>query len=338
MALSGSFLKRALFLPVYAALALNLVNSAAAQEKLTFALNWTPDDGHIPFWVALEKGYYAKRGLDVDFQFSNGSGDSLAKVDTGRAQMGLTDALVMMPAVARGSKVKIVGIQYDISPLNMFMRTDSGITKPKDLEGKTIGASPGNSQRVLFGAFAKLTGIDESKVTWVNIAPTAGAASLFAKRVDALAIYTTQLPVLEKVLGKGQVRGMPWADYGLDPYSLSLVVNDDYAAKKPEAVKAFLAATYEGTRDVFSDLDGSLALYKKRVPEIDVDVMRNGLQQVILALMKTKRFADHGIGWIDRDKICASVKLANENLEMPRQLSCDEVYSPNYLTRVDLPK
>ena len=211
MAVESMFSRRVL---LAAAMGLASLHGATAQplEKLTFALNWTPDDGHIPFWVALEKGYYAKRGLDVDLQFSQGSGDSLAKVDTGRAQMGLTDALVMMPAVARGSKVKIVGIQYDISPLNMFTRTDSGIVKPKDLEGKTIGASPGNSQRVLFGAFAKLAGFDESKVTWVNIAPTAGASALFGKRVDALALYTTQLPVLEKVLGKGQVHSMPWAD------------------------------------------------------------------------------------------------------------------------------
>jgi NitT/TauT family transport system substrate-binding protein len=286
----------------------------------------------------MEKGYYAKRGLDVDIQFSNGSGDALAKVDTGRAQMGLVDALVMFPAVARGSKVKIVGIVYDISPFNIYTRTDSGIKVPKDLEGKTIGASPGNTQRVLFPAFAKLTNIDPAKVEWVNIGPTAGATALFAKRVDAVSLFTTERPVMEKILGKGNVHMMPWADYGLDAYSLAVIVSEDFLAKKPDAVRGFLAASFEGWRDTFADLEGSLAIYKKRVPEIDVNVVRTALKEAIFGLIKSKRFVDHGIGWIEREKMCASVKLANDNLGMPRAVSCDEVYSDKYLTRVDLPK
>lgn len=318
--------------------ALAITHGAMAQEKLTYALNWSPDNGHIAYWVALEKGYYSKRGLDVDLQFSQGSGDALAKVDTGRAQMGLVDALVMFPAVARGSKVKIVGIVYDISPFNIFTREDSGIKTPKGLEGKTIGASPGNTQRVLFSAFTKLTNIDGSKVEWVNIGPTAGASALFAKRVDAVALYTTELPVMEKILGKGNVRTMPWADYGLDAYSLSVIVGDDFLTKKPQVVSAFLEASFEGWRDVFANLEESLTIYKKRVPEIDVAVVRTALQTAIFGLIKSKRFVDHGIGWIDRDKMCASVKLANDNLDMPRKISCDDVYSDKYLKRVDLPK
>jgi NitT/TauT family transport system substrate-binding protein len=320
--------------------ALAIVQGTVAQplEKMTYALNWTPDSGHIGYWVALEKGYYAKRGVDVDLQFSTGSGDALAKVDTGRAQMGLVDALVMFPAVARGSKVKIVAIVYDISPFNIYTRRDSGIKVPKDLEGKTIGASPGNTQRVLFPAFAKLAGIDSSKVEWVNISPTAGPSALLAKRVDAVALFTTQMPVMEKILGKGNVHTMPWADYGLDAYSLSTIVADDFLKKKPEAVRGFLTASAEGWRDVFANLDESLAIYKKRVPEIDVDVVRTTLQQAIFGLMKSKRFVEHGIGWIDREKMCASVKLANDNLGLSRPVACDEVYSDKYLTRVDLPK
>ena len=59
--------------------------SASAQEKFTFALNWFAVGDHAAYWVALDKGYYKAKGLDVTLENSKGSGDSIAKVDTGRS-------------------------------------------------------------------------------------------------------------------------------------------------------------------------------------------------------------------------------------------------------------
>src|SRR5438105_12253122 len=133
---------------------------AAAQEKFTFALNWYAVGDHAAYWVALDKGYYKAKGLDVELQNSKGSGDSIAKVDTNRADIGLADAVVVIPRVAQGAKIKIVGAVFDLTPLNIWTRKDTGITKPKDLEGKLLAAPPGDSQRQLVPAFAKINGVD----------------------------------------------------------------------------------------------------------------------------------------------------------------------------------
>src|SRR5215472_1489538 len=87
--------------------------SVAAQEKFNFALNWFAVGDHAAYWVALDKGYYKARGLDVELQNSKGSGDSIAKVDTGRADVGLADSAVVIAAVSRGGKVKVVGMVFD---------------------------------------------------------------------------------------------------------------------------------------------------------------------------------------------------------------------------------
>src|SRR5216110_3412596 len=79
---------------------------AQSPEKFTFALNWFPVGDHAAYWVALEKGYFAQRGLDVTLENSKGSGDSIAKVDTGRADAGLADSAVVISSSARGAKVK----------------------------------------------------------------------------------------------------------------------------------------------------------------------------------------------------------------------------------------
>src|ERR1700682_3752337 len=89
--------------------------SASAQEKFNFALNWFAVGDHAAYWVALDKGYYKAKGLDVTLENSKGSGDSIAKVDTNRADIGLADAVVVIPRVAQGAKIKIVGAVFDLT-------------------------------------------------------------------------------------------------------------------------------------------------------------------------------------------------------------------------------
>src|SRR5215475_468633 len=87
--------------------------AASAEEKFTFALNWFAVGDHAAYWVALDKGYFAQRGLEVTLENSKGSGDSIAKVDTGRADAGLADTAVVIASLARTAKIKIVGMVFD---------------------------------------------------------------------------------------------------------------------------------------------------------------------------------------------------------------------------------
>ncbi|MEO8925360.1 MAG: ABC transporter substrate-binding protein [Caldimonas sp.] len=316
--------------------------SASAQaptpplEKFTFALNWFPVGDHAAYWVALDKGYFAKAGLDVTLENSKGSGDSIAKVDTGRADAGLADTVAVVAADARGANVKIVGMVFDKTPLNFFSRKDNPITKPKDLEGKTIGAPPGDSQRQAWPAFAKLHKIDDSKVTWVNIEGSAKMAALAEKRVDLVADYSTGLPYYVRALGAGNVVMMPWADTGFDLYSMSIMASEKTMKERPKVLRAFLAAAYMGWRDVMNDPKGALAIFKKRVPEIDLALIEPNMM-LGLDLMRTKNYADHGIGWIDNKKMCASVDLINTYMGLAKKVDCNVVYTTDFLTRVAMP-
>ena len=312
--------------------------SAQQPQKVVFALNWFPVGDHAAYWVALEKGYYRQRGLDVDMQNSKGSGDSIAKVDTGRADVGLADSAVVIAASARGAKVKVVGMVFDKSPLNVWSRKEAPITKPKDLEGKSVAAPPGDGQRQMFPAFARLHGIDQTKVTWVNVEPAAKVPALAEKRVDAVADYTTGLPFYEKAMGKGNAIMLPWADHGFDMYSMSIIASEKTMKERAPVLKAFLEASYLGWRDVMSDPKSALEIFKKRVPDIDLTLIEPNLM-LGLELMRTERYAKNGIGWMDRGKMCGTVEFINTHMpDMPRKVGCDEVFSPEFLTKVDLPK
>src|SRR5690349_23344360 len=108
-------MKRSIALAVAALVA--ATGSASAQEPWKFALNWFPVGDHAAYWVALDKGYFADRGLDVTLESSKGSGDSIAKVDSGRADAGLADSAVVIASHARGTSIKVVGMVFDKTPL-----------------------------------------------------------------------------------------------------------------------------------------------------------------------------------------------------------------------------
>jgi NitT/TauT family transport system substrate-binding protein len=316
-----------------------LAESAAAQtpEKFTFALNWFAVGDHAAYWVALEKGYFTARGLDVTLENSKGSGDSIAKVDTGRADAGLADTAVVIAALARNAKIKIVGMVFDKTPLNVFSSTEKAIRKPKDLEGKTIAAPPGDSQRQIWPAFAKANQVDDSKVTWVNVEPAAKIAALAEKRVDAVADYTTGLPYYEKPMGAGNVVMMPWANFGLDMYSMSIMASEKTMTEKPKALRAFLQAAYMGWRDVMADPKEAITIFKKRVPEIDAAIIEANMH-LGLDLMKTPRFAANGIGWMEQQKMCSSVDLVNTYMDLPRKVTCSAVFTNEFLSKVAIPQ
>jgi len=322
---------------VLVALALGSPSAQPAPQKVVFALNWFPVGDHAAYWVALEKGYYRQRGLDVDMQNSKGSGDSIAKVDTGRADVGLADSAVVIASSARGTKVKVVGMVFDKSPLNVWSRKEAPITKPKDLEGKTVAAPPGDGQRQMFPAFARLNGIDPAKVTWVNVEPAAKVPALAEKRVDAVADYTTGLPFYEKAVGKGNAVMLPWADHGFDMYSMSIIASEKTMKERAPMLRAFLEASYLGWRDVMSDPKSALEIFKKRVPEIDLSIIEPNMMMG-LELMKTDRYAKNGIGWMEEKKMCDSVDLVNTYMGVPTKVECKAVYTNEFLTKVELPK
>src|SRR5262249_19368042 len=211
------------------------------------------------------------------------------------------------------------------------------ITRRRDLEGRPVGAPPGDGQRQMFPAFAKLHGIDQTKVTWVNIEPAAKVPALAEKRVDSVADYTTGLPFYEKAMGKGNAVMMPCADHDFDMDGIAIIESEKTMKERPKAVRAFLEASYLGWRDVMDDPKSALEIFKKRVPEIDLSLIEPNLKMG-LELMKTDRYAKNGIGWMEEQKMCQSVDLVNTYMGVPTKVECKAGYTNESRTKVGQPR
>ena len=127
---------------------------------------------------------------------------------------------------------------------------------------------------------------------------------------------------------------MPWADFGFDLYSMSIMASEKTMKEKPKQLKAFLEASYMGWRDVMADPKAAMVIFKKRVPEIDVEAMTAEHDDGPRA-DEDRAYAKNGIGSIDDKRMCASVDLVNTYMGLPKKVDCKDVYTKDFYTKVD---
>src|SRR6476660_5332807 len=135
--------------------ALTVPASGPAQQKplhpVTLILDFVPTGEYVPHYTALEKGWYKEEGLDVKIVRGQGSADTLKRIAAGQGEVGIADISTVIAGRANSDvKVKGIALWYRRPPHGIFVRADSPIKSPKELEGKKLAISPGNSHQVLW--------------------------------------------------------------------------------------------------------------------------------------------------------------------------------------------
>jgi NitT/TauT family transport system substrate-binding protein len=221
-------------------------------------INFTTDFGfygrHAYFYVALDKGYYKAEGLDVNILRGQGSIDAVKKVASGAATVGFADAGALVAARANDNiPVKLFAIVYKKPPHALFALADSGIRKPKDLEGKTLADTAFSAIPIIFNQYAALTGIDKSKVKWIAVDGSTMPVMLATGRADAVGQFTVGEPLLASVASPRKVTRLAFKDAGLDYYGNGLVATEQTIRENPGMLRAFARATLKGMRDAFAN-------------------------------------------------------------------------------------
>jgi NitT/TauT family transport system substrate-binding protein len=325
---------RPLFAPLLAAAALVLgALPAAAQDKVTLQLNWFHLADHSPIYLALKKGYFKEEGIDLTVLRGSGSADSAKKIDLGQADIGISDAPTVMTAISKGANLKMVAVVYDKAGNNLFFRKGANIKTPKDLIGKKIAVPPADSHRVLWPAFAKLHNIDPNAVILVNVKPEGKQAIVAANEVDAAFDLYTSYAIWEKVLGKGDVGHLLWADFGLPIYGHTYFVNNDLIQKNPKLIERFLRATHKGWRDAKRDPAGAIDAMAEMVPGLDRATLLATMPQ-ILDLCVTERSVKHGLGWIEPELMQKTMEITFASNKPDKPIAVSDVFTNQFSSRI----
>lgn len=315
------------------AFAIALSLPAAAQDKMQLQLNWFHLADHSPIYLALKKGYYKEENIDLTVLRGSGSADAAKKIDLGQADVGISDAPTVLTAISKGANLKMVAVVYDKAGNNVFFRKSANIKKPKDLVGKKIAVPPADSHRVLWPAFAAINGIDPASVTLVNIKPEGKQAIVAANEADASFDLYTSYAIWEKVLGKGEVGHLLWADFGLPIYGHTYFVNNELLQKNPKLVERFLRATHKGWRDAKANPKASIDAMVEMVPGLDGPTLLATMPQ-ILDLCVTERSAKYGLGWIEPELMQKTMDITFVNNKPEKAVAVNDVFTNQYNSKI----
>ncbi|MGB7097180.1 MAG: ABC transporter substrate-binding protein, partial [Xanthobacteraceae bacterium] len=207
--------------------------SALAQDKVSVQLDWVVRGDHAMFFVAKEKGYFAKQGIDVTaIRRGTGSPNAMRLVGNGDAEFGFGDLPTL--AVSRSQDLPVVALVAvnQNSPLSMLaLATKFKLKTPQDLKGLNVGVQPAGSTYIFLKAFLKANGmtLDDIKQSTVN---PPYENYLLLGRVDSVPGYLdAEVPELEaKAGGPGSLSILQGSDYGYVVYGSGLFTSEKMIA------------------------------------------------------------------------------------------------------------
>jgi len=245
--------------------------------RVRFSLDGRMEGPSAMFLLPLERGYFKAAGLQVTIDEAATPLEAITRVASGNYDMGFADinAMIKHRDQNPANALKAVFMVYNKPPYSIVSRKSRGITEPKDLVGKKLGAPPTGTTVGEWALFAKLNGIDTSKVTIENIAIPVRAPMLAAGQIDAVLGFSFRVYVDLKDRGVpvDDIVLMMMADYGLKLYGNAVIVNPKFAAEKPDAVKAFLSAYLRGLKETIRRPADAIDLTIKRE-----DMARNAVE------------------------------------------------------------
>ena len=279
--------RRVLLSAVASLVGASLLGTATAQETpIKFQLDWRYEGPATLFLVPLAKGYFKDEKLAVVVDAGNGSGGTVTRVASGAYDMGFADMAALMEFQANNptapNKPVAVMMVYNNTPAAVLALKKSGIKTPADLAGKKLGAPVFDAGRKAWPIFAKANGI--GNVNWTSMDPTLRETMLVRGDIDAITgfSFTSLLNIEARGVKAEEVVVMPYPSFGVKMYGNAIIVSEQFLAKNPEAVKAFLRAFTKGTKDVIADPKAAIATLKAR----------DGLVSEVLELRRLKMALD----------------------------------------------
>jgi len=302
-----------------------------SQEKVRFVLDWVIAGRHTAYYVAIEKGYWKKAGLDIRMTRGFGGANTVKSVAGGLADVGKASAGPALVARAKGTPIKIVSIVYGKAPFMMVSKEKTGVRNPKDLEGKTIGAPAGDANRFVFPALAAIAGIDESKVKWVTMSPSAKTPSLLSDKVDVIVHFAFEKVKFEMFEAKhGNFNIMMYSDYGLDMYSIGLLTLDSYIRAKPNVLRAFVHGAMRAYAWTLKHPKEANRIFSKHQPTLSKKIALRELG-IVRELVLTEEAKKHCIGWINAEKLARTRDILFKALHVKETLDIKGAYTTKFL-------
>ena len=225
---------------------------AGALTEIKFSLDRPIDAAVAPVVLASTRGLFSAEGLNVTTMAATDTADAIARVAVGTSELALADlnALIRFRDQPGVQPIKAVFVLFDKTAYAFIARKSRGINALADIEGKTVGVTDGDLSIRLWPALARRNGLKLKAVKLQQIGPAVREPMLSAGQLDAISglSYLSAIDLRNRGIPADDIAVLRFSDYGCAAYGKALIVNPEFAADKPEAVKAFVRAVIAGLR------------------------------------------------------------------------------------------
>jgi len=301
-----------------------------APDEVKLQLKWTHQAQFAGFYMAQEKGYYAKENIKITFLEGGQDVDIAGSVISGKADFGIVTPEYVLTSRSQGLPLTALAAIYRRSAVVFAAGADSGIVRPSDFKGKTV-AAVGKGGVMEFElqlrAMMRKLKIDITKVNIVTYDPE--YASFYSGKTDITAAYFTGGII--KMRKKGIKLNLIWpGDYGVNFYSDTIVTTDRLISENPDLVVRFLRATLKGWQDAIEDYREAVAVTLKYAHVKDSG-MQTAMMEAMLPLVHT---GEDQIGWMKPEiwHEMYGTLLAQGLLEKP--FDVDQAYTMQFIKEI----
>jgi len=239
--------------------------------------------------IAQYHGYYKDAGLDVTVHWNQSAADTLTTMASGM-NVGVGGIFTQVVFAGQKLPVRTITALADIAETQGFVLSPGvKLASPKELEGKKLAYTQGNSQVLLLAKLAKMYDFDMAKVTMVNMQPSDGIVAASKGDVQGLLGWEPNLYRLVKLGGSRYATGtslfvtgteqqLPFADRLQYNHSV-LLASQDWIDNKPNTLKALIGCLGRANTMLISDrkqaIEALTAVLKIDADALDVMTQEN---------------------------------------------------------------
>src|SRR6056297_337202 len=270
---------------------------AQAQDSITVQTDWAPHGMHAGLLLAVEKGWFAEAGLDVDVQDGRGSNATIQQVTAGQIDIGFAQLGAMASAISSGMPITSIAGFVRAGDNGLMVPRDSGWSTLEDLKGKRIAVPAGGATAAFVDAFFEAGGMSRSDFEVINVDSSAMVSTYTSGGADAaLSTVAFFKPIVESARPSD---GILFSDVGLRVPGYGLVVLREKLDSMPEELEAFVEVQQRAWDYIFdgNEEEAADAIISQRPDmRLDREVMLGQLK-AYMPLFNTPNTEGKPIGW-----------------------------------------
>lgn len=242
-----------------------VTNEAGEIQKIKLPMGYIPNIQYAPFYVAVDKGYFAEEGIEIEFDYSFET-DGMALVGADELPFAVASGEQVLLARAQELPVVYAFAWYQQFPISVIAKKDLNINEPADLRGKNIGL-PGlfganyiGAQALLFAGDVKADEVTFDAIGFNQV------ESFATGQKDIVVGYTANEPIVLRSQNF-EVTELRVADY-VQLIANGIVTSEETIANNPELISAFARAFAKGIADTIANPDEAYEISLKFVENL----------------------------------------------------------------------